>query len=133
MTTSNLMKYKKHLSSVMAFNYWIFFLISALLTGCSSSNDDNEEQVKNNLTIDLRPYLPSKNSQVFIDNKVDHDAWYFWVDSDFSYKFEITAYTNNSMKLKLVESDFRFADYEEKYPLRTSVGTELTLERSIRE
>ena len=235
MTTSNLMKYKKHLSAVMTFNYWIFFLISALLTGCSSSNDDNEEQVKNNLTIDisdikgtwyvtkstsqnwdgivlvlndrqscswthrdgeyvgpyyflenvndktlkeqcgllgieptsanrihigkinisefateesnyqevyrsqlnitcdLRPYLPSKNSQVFIDNKVDHDAWYFWVDSDFSYKFEITAYTNNSMKLKLVESDFRFADYEEKYPLRTSVGTELTLERSIRE
>lgn len=31
------------------------------------------------------------------------------------------------MKLKLVE------DYEKKYPLRTSVGTELTLERSIRE
>ena len=49
-----------------------------------------------------------------------------------SYKFEITAYTNNSMKLKLVESDFRFADHEKKYPLRTSVGTELTLERSIR-
>lgn len=45
MTTSNLMKYKKHLSAVMTFNYWIFFLISALLTGCSSSNDDNEEQV----------------------------------------------------------------------------------------
>ena len=37
------------------------------------------------------------------------------------------------MKLKLVESNFRFADYEKKYPLRTSVGTELTLERSIRE
>lgn len=53
MTTSNLMKYKKHLSAVMTFNYWIFFLISALLTGCSSSNDDNEEQVKNNLTIDI--------------------------------------------------------------------------------
>ena len=52
---------------------------------------------------------------------------------DFSFKFEITAYTNNSIKLKLVESDFRFADYEKKYPLRTSVGTELTLERSIRE
>ena len=40
MTTNNLMKYKKHLSAVMTFNYWIFFLISALLTGCSSSNDD---------------------------------------------------------------------------------------------
>lgn len=53
MTTNNLMKYKKHLSAVMTFNYWIFFLISALLTGCSSSNDDNEEQVKNNLTIDI--------------------------------------------------------------------------------
>ena len=41
MTTNNLMKYKKHLFAVMTFNYWIFFLISALLTGCSSSNDDN--------------------------------------------------------------------------------------------
>lgn len=86
-----------------------------------------------NITCDLRPYLPSKNSQVFIENKVDHEAWYFGVDSDFSYKFEITAYTNNSMTLKLVESDFRFANYEKKYPLRTSVGTELTLERSTRE
>lgn len=53
MTTNNLMKYKKHLSAVMKFNYWVFFLISALFVGCSSSNDDNEEQVKNNLTIDI--------------------------------------------------------------------------------
>jgi hypothetical protein len=67
-----------------------------------------------------------------IENVVGHEALYFGADSDFSYKFEITAYTNNSMKLKLVESDFRFADHEKKYPLRTSVGTELTLERSIR-
>ena len=84
-----------------------------------------------NITCDLRTYLPSKNSQVFIENKVDHDVWYFWADSDFSYKFEITSYTKNSMKLKLVESDFRFANYEEKYPLRTPVGTELTLEKPI--
>ena len=43
------MKYKKRQSAVMKFNYWVFFLISALFVGCSSSNDDNEEQVKNNL------------------------------------------------------------------------------------
>lgn len=47
------MKYKKRQSAVMKFNYWVFFLISALFVGCSSSNDDNEEQVKNNLTIDI--------------------------------------------------------------------------------
>lgn len=86
-----------------------------------------------NITCDLRPYLPTRSSQVFIDNKVDHEAWYFWADSDFSYNFEITKYTKNAMTLKLVESDFRFADYEEKYPLRTPVGTELTLERPFRE
>lgn len=86
-----------------------------------------------NITCDLRPYLPSKNSQVFIENKVNHDAWYFWADSDFTYKFEITSYPKNLMKLKLVESDFRFANYEEKYPLRTPIGTELALERPINE
>lgn len=37
----------------MTLNYCVFFLISVLLVGCSSSNDDNEEQVKNNLTIDF--------------------------------------------------------------------------------
>ena len=86
-----------------------------------------------NITCDLRPYLPSKNSQAFNENKVDHDVWYFWADSDFSYKFEIISYTKNLMKLKLIESDFRFANYEEKYPLRTPIGTELTFERPIRE
>lgn len=233
MKISNLMKSKRRQTTVLNFNCWVFFLISVLLVGCSSSNDD--EQVKNNLTVDisdikgtwyvtkstsqnwegivlvlndrqscswtqrdgeyvgpyyffenvndqtlkeqcglldieavsatrihigkiniskfateesnyketyksvlnitcdLRPYLPSRNSQVFIDNKVDHDVWYFWADSDFSYKFEITSYTKNSMKLKLIESDFRFADYEDKYPLRTPIGTELTLERPVHE
>lgn len=233
MKISNLMKSKRRQTTVLNFNCWVFFLISVLLVGCSSSNDD--EQVKNNLTVDisdikgtwyvtkstsqnwegivwvlndrqscswtqrdgeyvgpyyffenvndqtlkeqcglldieavsatrihigkiniskfateesnyketyksvlnitcdLRPYLPSRNSQVFIDNKVDHDVWYFWADSDFSYKFEITSYTKNSMKLKLIESDFRFANYEDKYPLRTPIGTELTLERPVHE
>lgn len=55
MTTNNLMKYKKHLSAVMTFNYWIFFLISALLTGCSSSN----AIMKNRLRIILQLIFPT--------------------------------------------------------------------------
>ena len=101
-----------------------------------ASEESNYKEVYRtqlNITCDLRTYLPSKNSQAFIGNKVDHEAWYFWADSDFSYKFEITAYTKNVMKLKLTESKVRFVDHEEKYPLRTPVGTELTLERPIQE
>lgn len=85
-----------------------------------------------NVTCDLRTYLPSKNSDAFMYN-VNQDAWWFWIDGEFSYSFEITEYTPNTMKLKLDDSDFLFVDYESKYPLRTVNGTELTLERVIKE
>lgn len=85
-----------------------------------------------NMTCDLRTYLPSKNSEAFMNN-VDHDAWWFWIDGEFSYSFEITEYTPSKMKLKLDASDFLFVDHESKYPLRTVKDTELTLERAIKE
>lgn len=234
MKINSSMKYKGEKGNILKFNYWLFLLLSIVLVGCSSSNDD-EVPVKNNLTVelsdikgtwyvtkstsqnwngivlvlsdrqscswtqregdyvgpyyflenvndqtlkeqcglldidaqsatrihigkikiskfvseesnyqdvyrsqlnitcDLRPYLPTRNSQAFIDNKVDHEAWYFWADSDFSYNFEITKYTKNVMTLKLVESDFRFDNYEERYPLRTPIGTEITLERPMQD
>ena len=36
MKISNLMKSKKRQSAILKFNYWVFFLILALLAGCSS-------------------------------------------------------------------------------------------------
>ena len=36
MKISNLMKSKKRQPVVLNFNYWVFFLISALLASCSS-------------------------------------------------------------------------------------------------
>lgn len=77
---------------------------------------------------DLMPLLPAVNWQYF-DEKVNRSAWYFWESNWFKYTFEITEYTENSMRLKLSESLVRFEDYESDYPLRLSVGTVFTLKR----
>lgn len=86
-----------------------------------------------NINCDLRTYLPSKNSEIYIDNKIDHEAWSFWVDAEFSYSFEIIKYTSAQMVLKVVDSDFLYSDYESKYPMRIQNGTELTLERPVKD
>ena len=97
----------------------------------ASEESNYKETYKSQLeiTCDLLNYLPSQNSVAYIENKVDHGAWWFWIDSDFSYSFEITKYSPNQMTLRLVDSSYRFADHESRYPLRTYKGTELTLER----
>lgn len=77
---------------------------------------------------DLMPLLPAINWQYF-DEKVNTSAWYFWESNWFKYTFEIIEYTDNSMRLKLLESLVRFEDYENDYPLRFSVGMVFTLKR----
>lgn len=55
----------------------------------------------------------------------------FWESNWFKFTFEIVDYSENSMQLKLLDSDIRFEDYESSYPLRLSNGSVLTLQRQI--
>lgn len=79
---------------------------------------------------DLMPLLPSVNWQYF-NERVDRTAWYFWENNWFKFTFEIVDYSENSMQLKLLDSDIRYDDYESSYPLRLSNGSVLTLQRQI--
>ena len=78
------------------------------------------------LTCDLRTELVDKNWADF-DKYVNSEAWYFWLDSDFSYTFDIVSFSEQRMVLRLSKSSVRYDSYIKDYPLRLKDGTTLTL------